>query len=211
MNITVFGSTGKTGLLLLKDALEQGHKVQAFARNPEKIGFDHPNLRITQGDALHSDDVVSAIEGCDAVISLLGVNPKAQPLTFYRSMQNVIEGMKKHGVKPLVMSAGAGVGDEHDGKTFVGSLMGGLIRLIAKSAWEDGVKTAGLIRSANDIDWTMVRIPMLTDEPAGKKPVRYGYLGKGTAPKLSRGDLSQAMLRELEQSEYVRRAPVVSN
>ena len=50
MNITVFGGTGETGLLLVQKALSTGHRVTAFARNPAKFSFQHDNLSIVQGN-----------------------------------------------------------------------------------------------------------------------------------------------------------------
>ncbi len=40
----VFGATGGTGLAIVKQAVEQGHKVTAYVRNPEKLVIEHPNL-----------------------------------------------------------------------------------------------------------------------------------------------------------------------
>ncbi|MFT4976570.1 MAG: hypothetical protein ACI8S6_002475, partial [Myxococcota bacterium] len=37
MQIVVFGSTGKTGRLVVEQALERGHRVVAAARTPEKL------------------------------------------------------------------------------------------------------------------------------------------------------------------------------
>ncbi len=37
MNILIIGSTGGTGIRLVKQALERGYKVTAFARKPSKI------------------------------------------------------------------------------------------------------------------------------------------------------------------------------
>ncbi|NEO95433.1 MAG: NAD(P)H-binding protein, partial [Moorea sp. SIO3G5] len=37
MNILIFGSTGGTGRQLVEQALDQGHRVTAFARNPAKL------------------------------------------------------------------------------------------------------------------------------------------------------------------------------
>jgi putative NADH-flavin reductase len=211
MKICVFGSTGKTGLHVLRAALESGHQVTAFARNPSKILFTHKSLRVVQGDALDAGSVSEDIAGSEAVISLLGVNPKADSRTFYRSMSNILGAMKSQSVDRLVLTAGAGVGDEQDGFSMMGSIMGGIIKLIARSSWEDGVQTARLIRDSSGIRWSMMRIPMLTDEPAGGSAVRYGYLGKGTGHKLSREDLAKIMLDEIDQGRFIGKAPVVSN
>jgi len=45
MKLVIFGSTGGTGRELVKQALEQGHMVTAYARNPVKIDdIKHANL-----------------------------------------------------------------------------------------------------------------------------------------------------------------------
>ena len=37
MKIAVFGATGGTGSVIVKQALERGHVITAFARNPDKM------------------------------------------------------------------------------------------------------------------------------------------------------------------------------
>ena len=37
MKIVVFGATGRTGLPLVKQALDAGHQVVAFVRDPAKM------------------------------------------------------------------------------------------------------------------------------------------------------------------------------
>ena len=37
MKVIIFGSTGATGQQVVKQALEHGHEVTAFARSPEKL------------------------------------------------------------------------------------------------------------------------------------------------------------------------------
>ena len=49
MNLLILGATGGTGRALVEQALEQGHTVTAFARNPAKVRTTHQHLRIAEG------------------------------------------------------------------------------------------------------------------------------------------------------------------
>lgn len=211
MKITIFGATGKTGQIVVRKALEAGHALRAFARTPEKLSMSHDRLTVIKGDSLDAAAVTEAIRGSDAVVSLIGVNPKSLEPVFAASVANIVAGMRASGARRLVMSAGAGVGDPDDAGGLVAWLIGGLIKLLARQAYEDGLAAAATIRAANDLDWTMVRLPMLSDEPGGRGSLRIGYLGKGTGPRLSREDLADFMLRELVERRYLRQAPVISN
>jgi len=73
MKLLVFGATGGTGGRLVQQALQQGHVVTAFARDPGKIHLAHDNLRVVRGDILHPDSVETAVAGQDAVMSALGI------------------------------------------------------------------------------------------------------------------------------------------
>jgi putative NADH-flavin reductase len=73
MKLLVFGATGGTGGQLVQQALQQGHLVTAFARDPGKIHLAHDNLRVVSGDILLPDSVETAVAGQDAVLSALGI------------------------------------------------------------------------------------------------------------------------------------------
>jgi putative NADH-flavin reductase len=80
MNLLILGSTGGTGHALVEQALEQGHIVTAFARDPAKVRTTHPNLRIAKGDILDYGSVETALRDQDAVLSALGIRVKVWPL-----------------------------------------------------------------------------------------------------------------------------------
>ncbi len=50
--IMVFGATGKTGTQIVRQALEAGHNVTAFVRNPTRLAISDPKLRVVTGDVL---------------------------------------------------------------------------------------------------------------------------------------------------------------
>ena len=72
MKLLVFGATGGTGKQLVRQALQQGHVVTAFARDPSKIRETQANLRVVRGDILQPDSVEIAVARQDAVLSALG-------------------------------------------------------------------------------------------------------------------------------------------
>ena len=72
MKLLVLGASGGTGRQLVQQALQQGHVVTAFARDPAKIEVTHANLRVVRGDILQANTVETAVVGQDAVLSALG-------------------------------------------------------------------------------------------------------------------------------------------
>jgi putative NADH-flavin reductase len=72
MKLLVFGATGGTGKELVRQALQQGHVVTAFARDPGKMKLAHANLRVVRGDVLQPDSVEATVAGQEAVLSALG-------------------------------------------------------------------------------------------------------------------------------------------
>ena len=96
MNITIFGGTGATGLILIEKALATGHTVTAFARTPSKISIQHNNLKIVKGDLTELNKLEEAIKGADKVISILGPTQKTKGLVIADGIKNIIEIMKKN-------------------------------------------------------------------------------------------------------------------
>jgi len=50
MKILIFGATGGTGTELVKQALERGHLVTAFVRNPAQLVDKGEGLTLVTGD-----------------------------------------------------------------------------------------------------------------------------------------------------------------
>lgn len=75
MKILVLGATGRTGRLFIHKALEEGHSVTAYVRNPDKaltLLGTHPNLTITPGDLNDTERLTAASAGQDVMVSILG-------------------------------------------------------------------------------------------------------------------------------------------
>src|SRR5688572_3769870 len=114
MKLAIFGATGRTGQHLVRQALDAGHEVVAFARTPSKIDTGQPNLTVVQGDIVNADLVERAIVGSDAVLNVLAPTSGQPEFTVTKGTENILTAMKRCGVRRLVISAGAGVADPND-------------------------------------------------------------------------------------------------
>jgi len=73
MKLLIFGATGATGRQLVEQALQQGHEVTAFVRNPAKMTTQHEKLKVVKGNIMDCHSVGAAVAGQDAIFSALGV------------------------------------------------------------------------------------------------------------------------------------------
>lgn len=209
MKITVFGASGTTGKHVVEQALGAGHQVIAFARAASKLGVENPNLTVVQGDISEGAAVERAIAGTDAVISVLGPTSNTAERTVTNGMKHILAAMKKHGVRRLVVSTGAGVRDAQDAPGLFDTAMGALVKTVSRNVYNDMLGVVECVR-ASDCDWTVVRVPMLTNDPPSGR-IRVAYVGKGMGRKIGRADLADFMVRQVTDLTYVRQAPAISN
>ncbi|MCA9874446.1 MAG: SDR family oxidoreductase [Anaerolineales bacterium] len=209
MKLTIFGASGRTGRPLMMQALDAGHEVTAFVRTPAKLDVQHENLTVVQGDVRNPTQVETAVTGADAVLSVLGPTANTPDYQVCQGTEHILTAMKKHGVRRLVISAGAGVGDPADAPRPVNKLINLLLRLVSPHVYEDMKRTVDLVR-ASDLDWTIVRVPRLTDDPPTGQ-VKTAYVGKGMGMRITRADMASFMLQQVDDTRFIRQAPAISN
>uniref|UniRef100_A0A8C4NN42 NAD(P)-binding domain-containing protein n=1 Tax=Eptatretus burgeri TaxID=7764 RepID=A0A8C4NN42_EPTBU len=102
--LAVLGATGQTGQCVVQQALQHGHVVVAIVRNPQKMKISHSNLKVVKVNIFSSEELVSHLEGQDAIISCLGFSISfLSPVTGYLdSMKAIVDTMQKVGVTRLV-------------------------------------------------------------------------------------------------------------
>jgi putative NADH-flavin reductase len=208
MKTVVFGASRGVGLKVVEQALDAGHIVTAFVRTPAKFTLQHPNLTVCQGDSMDAAAVEKAIAGQDAVISALGPTRPPVPGMMETSAKNIVAAMKKHGVRRLVSTTGAGVRQPEDKPKLADHLIGALLKLLAKDVLLDSAANVKVIQNS-DLDWTVVRYPRLNDGAHTGK-YRLGYVSKESGTQLSRADGADFVLKELTEKKWVRKLPLVS-
>jgi biliverdin reductase/flavin reductase len=209
MKIVVFGATGGTGIELVKQALDKGHEVTAIVRNPEAMKENHVRLRVVSGDAMRPDSFVEAFKNQDAILSAIGISSFWQslsPMTFHRQTAcNIVEKMKLVNVKRLICVTSVGVIDNPTAPLFYNLI----IHPLLKHKYEDMRQMETAVRES-DLQWTIVRPFRLTN---GERTEKYRVASNGeleNGGSISRADVADFMLKQLETEEHLHKTPAIS-
>jgi putative NADH-flavin reductase len=207
-HVLVIGASKGIGLETAKAALAAGHRVRAFARSAAGIGLSDPALEKVRGDALSSRDIDAALSGTDVVIQALGIaiGDLFRPVRLFSDATRIlVAAMERRGVKRLICVTGYGAGDS---RASIGCLQSVPFRLLVGRAYDDKDVQERLIK-ASSLDWTIARPGFLTN---GSRTGRYEIL---VAPSqwrnglVSRADVADFLVRQIEDRTYVRAAPVL--
>ena len=198
----MFGATGRTGHLLVRQALDAGHAVTAYARNPERLRIGHPNLSVLAGQLDNDEGVLAAVQGADAVIEGVGAVSDGT--------RRIIAAMDTSGARRLVVVSTCSAPDPQDLPDAKFKALVQFVKTAAPTPYREVRRAAELVR-ASDLDWTLVRVAKLNDKKAAGQ-VKAGYYGHGAVGlSISRADLAAFLLDQVANLTYLRQAPAISN
>ncbi|MBB4198219.1 epimerase [Rhodoblastus sphagnicola] len=209
-HVLIIGASKGIGLEATRQALQAGHHVRALARSATGITLSDANLEKVQGDALKAADVEAAVAGADVVIQTLGVavGDLFKPVSLFSDATRVlVAAMAAKGVKRLISVTGFGAGDS---RASIGFLQQLPFKLFLGRAYDDKGVQEGLIKDSG-LDWTIARPGILTNGP---RTGRYQVLTEPSQWRngiISRADVADFLVRQIEDRTYVGQAPVLVN
>jgi nucleoside-diphosphate-sugar epimerase len=154
------------------------------------------------------------VQDAEAVISLLG--PPSKPalgrvdvapiLDGYR---NIVAAMQTHGVRRLVALGTPSITDPADRWEPAFSMRVAVGKRIKPAAYRIMVGIGQIVR-ASDLDWTIVRAPLLTD---GRRTERINVrtVGDKGALRLSRANAAAYFPQQAEDTARVGQAPLITD
>ncbi|MEI6900629.1 MAG: SDR family oxidoreductase [Bacteroidota bacterium] len=204
MKITIFGASGKTGILTVFQALEKGHSVTAYSRKASKITIQHKNITIIEGEMNDFQKIKQAIEGRDVVISALGVDKRGNTTILSDATTIIVKAMQECGVNRFICMSSAGILGNDAGFLFGKIFM----PLFLRGVFEDKKRQMNLIRESN-LDWVIVRPSGLTDAP---KTGKYRITGHSPESRsIPRADVADFMLKLTTDKTYDRQMPAIAS
>jgi putative NADH-flavin reductase len=208
LKVSILGASGRTGRELVKQALESGHDVTAFVRDPAKLKTTGDKLTVVQGDMLDAAAVERAVNGQDVVISALGSPGLGPSNDLSEGTRNIIAAMEKARVKRLIFESSIGIGDSRDHAGWFARKV--FFPLVVKNVFADKEVQERLIMESS-LDWIIVRPGRLTN---GRRTGTYRHGdqidARNPGGTISRADTAEFMLRQIDDDTYLRKTPGVS-
>ncbi|HNW52580.1 MAG TPA: SDR family oxidoreductase [Prolixibacteraceae bacterium] len=202
MKIVIFGASGKTGTLMVNQALELGHQVTSYVRRANALEIEHPNLNVVVGNLNDTEKLKEAISGADACLSTLGGSSLTKHAPEIMSgIDKIVSIMERGGVNRFIYLSSVGVGESR-------YCMAQPVRfivcdLLLRVPFADHHANEQRLMKSK-LQFTLVRPGGLTDGP------KTGNLKHGSEktilkgnPKISRANVAAFMLEQLTDSTYV--------
>ena len=205
MKLVVFGASGKTGSLLIEQALASGYEVNAYVRTQESIKLVHPDLKVFVGQLSEKSKLRLAITGADACISTLGgASLTKHSHQIIQGIDNIVSIMEEVKVKRIIYLSSIGAGTSRNYmpqpiRFFIADLML-RVPLADHTANENRI-------TQSQLEWTIIRPGGLTDG-AKSDNLKHGTENmkmKGNQ-RISRSNVAAFILNQLTNSNYVNKS-----
>lgn len=209
IKIAVIGGTGKSGKYLIKQLLNKGFHLKALVRNPENFTVDTPLVEVIEGDAADYKTVLKLLEGCNAIISALGLGiPPSEKNIFSTATNNILRAMEHYGLKRYIVITGLNVDTPFDNKSpktrFATDWMYTNYPLITEDK-----QLEYSILSKNSMDWTLVRLPMI-DQTDTEHEIQVN-MEDCPGDAISSTSLALFLIHQLTDDSYIRKSPFIAN
>ena len=209
IKIAVIGGTGKSGKYLVKQLIKQGFQLKILLRNPDNFQIKNALVEVVKGDVINYSSVSTLIEGCQAVISTLGLGiPASEPTIFSQATTNVIQVMNELNVHRYIVTTGLNVDSPLDKKSSKTLFATDWMRKNYPISTTNKQSEFDILSNSN-VDWTLVRLPLIeqTDE-SGEIIVS---LEDCPGDKVSATDLANFLIEQLSTDKFVRKSPFIAS
>jgi putative NADH-flavin reductase len=211
MKILLLGANGAVGQLALDDLLKANHEVKAMVRDASAMQRKHPRLTVVQGEPTNAADLEKLLAGQDAVLSTLGARKNKRTTLRTDVARNLVDGMKRHGVRKLVWLDAAGVGSSKEfvqGSSFFFGRI--IIPLFLDHMYEDAAAADALIEKSG-CDWVIVRPMSFTNgvKTGNVSVVTDMSLTVQLRLRIARADVAAFLVDQVVEDDYVGQMPVI--
>jgi putative NADH-flavin reductase len=211
MKIAVIGASGRTGRLVVKDALARGHQVVAVTRADGASEPDGGSLISARADVRDADALKRALVGAGAVISALGVGTSRAATDVYSTgVSNTLAAMQSNGAAKLAVISAVPAGPWEEQPLLQRRIALPILQRFFGATYDDMRRMETILQETTGVDWISLRPPRLVEKPS-KGAYRIDTRPLAKARAITYGDLATALLDSLTRQDLYRHAAYVAN
>ena len=216
MKILILGATGRTGRLLVEEAVKQGFDINVLVRDERKLSTRSAAITVFEGSTANRDDLLKAMQDCEAVFSVLNISRTSDfpwaalrtPTDFLSaSMKNIIGVAEQLQINRIIITTAWGVNETKK------EIPWWFAWLIDHSnigyAYRDHEQQEDLLKNST-LSYTILRPAGLTNSLKSKNII----VSLDNYPKpgltISRKNVALFMLNVLKNELYGKLCPVIS-
>ena len=216
MHILILGATGRTGRVLLREAIKRGHRVTILISHRGALKTKPELVEVYEGTPLNKFTLADAMRGCDAVLSTLNISrvsdsPWAKLRTskdfLSSSMKHILDAAIENKVKRVIIATAWGVAETRKDIPFWFRWLIDHSNIYYQH--QDHEKQEVLLK-ASHLDWTIIR-PVGFNDSEKERKIKVSF---NNHPKpsvtISRRNVALFMLDTLEKKLHIRENPVIS-
>lgn len=200
--VAIFGASGGTGRRVVEAVIKHGGRVHALVRSTATPWDETAQVDVWYEDFSSAETLSSVVKGADAVCCLFGPRPPYTEVFCAEATRAVVEAMKQHGVRRLICQTGAMIGEYQPNRSLGFQCMVRAFEQRLPAVAADRREQEGVVRSSG-LDWTLVKPPRLTDGPRTGRIQVGADVRVGLLSKISRSDLADIIVGEIEQSRFI--------
>jgi len=209
IKIAVIGGTGKSGKFLIKQLASQNIAYKALVRNPEDFETYGSKPEIIKGSVTDYQLVLMLLKDCDAVVSMLGMGIYPNPTNiFSASTKNIIRAMHELGIKKYIVTTGLSVNTPFDNKGVKSKTATEYMLTHYPETTLDKQEEYAIL-AKSDIDWTMIRLPMI--QLTGEEIPIDISLEDCPGDNISAASLALFVIEQLQEDTFIKKAPFIAN
>ncbi|MFE1766885.1 SDR family oxidoreductase [Streptomyces angustmyceticus] len=186
--IAVIGGAGRTGVIITRRLLKEGHQVRVVSRDPERAVLPL-GVEKHRADVRYADSLGTALRGCSGIVftvepGIADSGPHSPETTVYDGVRNVLAAAADGGRRPhIVLVSQIFVTRREHPMNAYGRLLDWRLR------GEDEVRASGL-------PYTVIRPSWLMDSDAAGSRVRLEQHDRGDG-WVSRKSVAEACVQSL--------------
>jgi putative NADH-flavin reductase len=167
MKIAVVGANGRTGRIVVKNALARGYQVVAVTRTDGVLQPGDENLTTVRADVRDADALKLAMVGADAVISALGAGRSRAPTDVYSTgVSNTLGAMEASGAAKLAVISAVPAGPWEEQPLLQRRFALPLLQRFFGASYDDMRRMETILKETTDVDWISLRPPRLVNKPS---------------------------------------------